>query len=850
MSLSQQNQSFGYVADGITTVFPYTCRIWLRNDLTVTANGNVVTNYTVSGIGQTAGGAVTFAEAPTSGAAIMIKRNLTLTRSVTYTTAGDFRADTVNSDQDYQTALIQQVDADLTATETQLRSEIYGLGLAVSVVDLGLVDNLEAAVATFGAAYGTITIATSQTLTGSLTLHENLILRIIKPAVITVPNGATLTINSPFECGMYQTFNVQGSVSVILLGSKTAYPEWWGAQGNGINNDTAHLNNAAKCFGGKAGTVLVPKCYAITDSIVVPSYVVVSGINADYESSWDSSYTAYGSTITVPLTAVAGMAGKAMINLNSTTGVSKNITIRDINFRCSGNPSGNSVMGITDAQLGANLGGTAQTLITRCHFSRFGGPAIRIKHNVNIITYNRADISFHHFIEIYGVTGDSRAIAADNLVAFNQSGGHLSYSPQADNTLNSWTTSTQYIYGQTVIVSGVFWMCAVAHTSGVFATDQTAGKWVADLGIGSLNDDTGAIGSAIRLVNAQSNKIIDNFCYNFRYGIELTVDYHGQSACHNLISGNRCEKNGVAGIHLGDKCHDNQITNNSCYNNGYVTSSARAGIYLYKSYNNIISNNALFNEYGYPPYPYNPYPTLLLAAINQQYGIYGDQCICENITANMIRYAATNGIKLVSSQWCIVNDNTIDTVQREGIVLTGAAGAVSLSNAVKNNQLRRVSQLANQTFSGILLDTYCDNNTVHGNTVSDDDTLYCKSGYAIKVGATAVNNNSLMHNNFAGLMGYIENLGTGTKQYDNMQYLSRTGGTATIGSGATIVGVSHGLGYAIAPQAQDIQVTPLNNLGNATKYWVSNINSVSFNINVNTDPGATTAIFAWQANLT
>jgi len=40
-----------------------------------------------------------------------------------------------------------------------------------------------------------------------------------------------------------------------------------------------------------------------------------------------------------------------------------------------------------------------------------------------------------------------------------------------------WTTATAYAVSDMVDVAGVSYVCAIAHTSGIFATDYAAGKW-------------------------------------------------------------------------------------------------------------------------------------------------------------------------------------------------------------------------------------------------------------------------------------------------------------------------------------------------------------------------------------
>lgn len=72
-------------------------------------------------------------------------------------------------------------------------------------------------------------------------------------------------------------------------------------------------------------------------------------------------------------------------------------------------------------------------------------------------------------------------------------------------------------------------------------------------------------------------------------------------------------------------------------------------------------------------------------------------------------------------------------------------------------------------------------------------------------------------------------------------------GTATVVSGDTFVAVTHGL--ESTPDATHLNVTATNNLGTATHFWVSDIGASTFRINVDQDPGATTATFAWQGDM-
>jgi len=89
-------------------------------------------------------------------------------------------------------------------------------------------------------------------------------------------------------------------------------------------------------------------------------------------------------------------------------------------------------------------------------------------------------------------------------------------------------------------------------------------------------------------------------------------------------------------------------------------------------------------------------------------------------------------------------------------------------------------------------------------------------------------------------------VGANTKIKGNRGYITENRGTATVANGATYIDVTHGLSKT--PVAQDIIVTPTNNKGSASEYWISDIVASTFRINVDADPGATTATFAWQIN--
>lgn len=101
MTVPVQNPFTSSVANGVTTVFPYNFMIADDADIKVVVDDVVQTSgYTVTGIGNPAGGDVIFSVAPANGLKVLRYLDPLLKRETDYQQFGDFLADTVNLDFD------------------------------------------------------------------------------------------------------------------------------------------------------------------------------------------------------------------------------------------------------------------------------------------------------------------------------------------------------------------------------------------------------------------------------------------------------------------------------------------------------------------------------------------------------------------------------------------------------------------------------------------------------------------------------------------------------------------------------------------------------------------------------
>lgn len=128
MAVTEQTPLTAHIANGLTTVFAFEFLVQEAGDLTVqTTIGGVTTtatfgtDYTVAGLGVTAGGTVTFTTAPANGATVVIFRDSAVTRTTNYLNNGDLLSDTHNDDHDRPLLLLQEIIAGGKEVLTSLR---------------------------------------------------------------------------------------------------------------------------------------------------------------------------------------------------------------------------------------------------------------------------------------------------------------------------------------------------------------------------------------------------------------------------------------------------------------------------------------------------------------------------------------------------------------------------------------------------------------------------------------------------------------------------------------------------------------------------------------------------------
>lgn len=255
MTIELQEVYFAYTGNGVTAAFAYGCRIFGAADLVVKVAGIIQAldvHYTISGVDTTNGGTVTFlgGSIPANGALVELERVLAYSRVTGYSQNGDFRPETVDRDQDYQTALLQQAGtiaarADAGVAELQELISLYafnttGQFIKTSVSASTFGPDISAAIAVIGANRVTLVVDSPITVNADAVTHAQTSVVVTAPGFLTIADGKTLTINGSFTAGMCQAFAGAGNVG----GLKKSRPEWFMDFVSGVTISDAAIQKA------------------------------------------------------------------------------------------------------------------------------------------------------------------------------------------------------------------------------------------------------------------------------------------------------------------------------------------------------------------------------------------------------------------------------------------------------------------------------------------------------------------------------------------------------------------------------------------------------------------------------
>jgi hypothetical protein len=205
---------------------------------------------------------------------------------------------------------------------------------------------------------------------------------------------------------------------------------------------------------------------------------------------------------------------------------------------------------------------------------------------------------------------------------------------------------------------------------------------------------------------------------------------------------------------------------------------------------------------------------------------------------------AAGGIQITGANTRVSDALIKDTLSTQSAI--GAdidAGAVAFKGKIADFNGTTATGLRDSqsgALSNLNLDVFIESCTTHWNHANASNGSF----YKIRM-ASATSGQTMFTGSAPDTSGRESWIVRGANSADATTQRSRNRGTGTIPNGSTSVTITHGL----IATPQEISITPTNNFGTATGWYVSNIGATTFDVNSDADPGAGTGTFKWAATI-
>jgi len=128
-------------------------------------------------------------------------------------------------------------------------------------------DHPDDAIAAIGSDNKTLLVTEPEICDTNFTVPSNVTVKFERGGKWIINDGITVTIHGQIDAGLWQIFQYTGTGTVKgSAGVTEVYPEWWGAKGDGVADDTTAIQQAINSGVGKS-VVFSQTTYLISDTI-------------------------------------------------------------------------------------------------------------------------------------------------------------------------------------------------------------------------------------------------------------------------------------------------------------------------------------------------------------------------------------------------------------------------------------------------------------------------------------------------------------------------------------------------------------------------------------------------------
>lgn len=137
---------------------------------------------------------------------------------------------------------------------------------------------IQKAINAIGSSYKILKLSEGKWLISSdIEIPSNIKLNLEKGATIDVVEGKMFKIHGLIDAPVAHIFTGAGEIVFDTDYLQTVYPQWWGAKGDGLTEDTVTVQLAINSFTGKGGEIYFPEGIYVVDSIGIKSNITAKG---------------------------------------------------------------------------------------------------------------------------------------------------------------------------------------------------------------------------------------------------------------------------------------------------------------------------------------------------------------------------------------------------------------------------------------------------------------------------------------------------------------------------------------------------------------------------------------------
>jgi hypothetical protein len=157
--------------------------------------------------------------------------------------------------------------------------EVFENGLTINIAKVSDYASFSAMMAAIGSTEKTIIVDTAVTMTTNFVIPSTMRLDFYRTGCITLgAYNLTFASSDSIYANRNKIFNRNGSGNVSFVDYTTVYPQWWGALGDGSNNDTVYIQYAIDSL--TKGVVEFGSKSYLSDALVGDSNISLHGSGA------------------------------------------------------------------------------------------------------------------------------------------------------------------------------------------------------------------------------------------------------------------------------------------------------------------------------------------------------------------------------------------------------------------------------------------------------------------------------------------------------------------------------------------------------------------------------------------